>query len=139
MYDDRGYVRGFTYFGDGCTMVEKDKGRNRLLLNCQKDSAAHPEAPSLFRRSFEPPRMEGNMADKHKSPKPFQSAALTSAVLSYLVGPLLIGIFAGRWLDDKWGTAPFIMIIGLLAGLATGVYGLTRLLEHYLKDGDDRK
>ncbi|MFZ4452989.1 AtpZ/AtpI family protein [Salibacterium aidingense] len=79
------------------------------------------------------------MADKQKSPKPFQSAALTSAVLSYLVGPLLIGVFGGRWLDDQWGTAPLFMVIGLLAGLGGGVYGLVRLLNRYLGNGDDQK
>ncbi|MGY4688414.1 AtpZ/AtpI family protein [Salibacterium sp. K-3] len=79
------------------------------------------------------------MADKEKPSKPFQSAALTSAVLSYLVGPLLIGFFAGRWLDDKLGTSPFIMLIGLLTGMAAGIYGLVRLLSRYLGNGDDRK
>ncbi|SDI04233.1 Putative F0F1-ATPase subunit Ca2+/Mg2+ transporter [Alteribacillus persepolensis] len=77
------------------------------------------------------------MAKDNKPPKSFQTMALTSAVLSYLVGPVLIGIFSGRWLDAQFGTAPFLLIVGLLAGLAGGVYGLVRLLGKYL--GDDQE
>ncbi|HHY22141.1 MAG TPA: AtpZ/AtpI family protein [Bacilli bacterium] len=60
---------------------------------------------------------------------------LTSSVLSYLVGPILVGVFGGNWLDGRFGTKPFMLIIGLLLGLATGVYGLIRLLRKYL--GED--
>ena len=37
---------------------------------------------------------------------PLQAMALMSAILSQLVGSILIGIFSGRWLDQKWGTEP---------------------------------
>ncbi|RSL29664.1 AtpZ/AtpI family protein [Salibacterium salarium] len=76
------------------------------------------------------------MTDKRKPQKPFQSMAVSSAILSYLVGPFLIGVFGGRWLDSKLETDPLFMIIGLLAGLGGGVYGLVRLLGHYLGDED---
>ncbi|SFE61366.1 AtpZ/AtpI family protein [Alteribacillus iranensis] len=68
--------------------------------------------------------------------KPFQTMALTSAILSYLVGPLLIGLFGGKWLDGKAGTEPLFLIVGLLAGLGAGVYGLVRLLREV---GDDQE
>lgn len=66
--------------------------------------------------------------------KPFQAMALTSAILSYLVGPLLIGVFGGKWLDSKAGTEPLFLIVGLFAGLGAGVYGLVSLLRDI---GDD--
>ncbi|WP_240376164.1 AtpZ/AtpI family protein [Bacillus piscicola] len=68
--------------------------------------------------------------------KPFQAMALTSAILSYLVGPLLIGIFGGKWLDERTGTEPLFLIIGLLSGLGAGVYGLVRLLGQ-VGDGEE--
>ncbi|MDQ0297824.1 F0F1-type ATP synthase assembly protein I [Salibacterium salarium] len=74
------------------------------------------------------------MTDKRKPQKPFQSMVLSSAVLSYLVGPILAGIFGGRWLDEKLATDPLFMIIGLFVGLGGGIYGLVRLLGHYLGD-----
>ncbi|WP_174734256.1 AtpZ/AtpI family protein [Mesobacillus harenae] len=62
---------------------------------------------------------------------PFQAMALMSAILSQLVGSVLIGIFSGRWLDRIAGTEPLFLIIGLLIGLAAGVYALLRLVHHF--------
>lgn len=71
-----------------------------------------------------------------KSPnKPFQAMALSTTVVSYLVGPLLIGLFGGRWLDRYFSTSPLFLIIGMLLGLATGIFGLLRVLKTFL--GDD--
>lgn len=62
---------------------------------------------------------------------PLQAMALMSAILSQLVGSILIGIFAGRWIDGKIGTEPLFLIIGLFIGLAAGVYAMLRLVQHY--------
>ncbi|MFL6558985.1 MAG: AtpZ/AtpI family protein, partial [Bacillus sp. (in: firmicutes)] len=55
---------------------------------------------------------------------PLQAMALMSAIVSQLVGSILIGIFSGRWLDRHWGTEPIFLIIGLLVGLAAGTYSM---------------
>ncbi|MFD1735197.1 AtpZ/AtpI family protein [Bacillus salitolerans] len=65
--------------------------------------------------------------DRH----PIQAVALYGAILSQLVGSILAGIFMGRWLDQMIGTFPLFLIIGLLLGLATGVYGMLRLIQHF--------
>lgn len=65
--------------------------------------------------------------DRH----PFKAMALMSAILSQLVGSVLIGIFSGRWLDRLLGTEPLFLIIGLLLGLAAGVYAMLRLVQHF--------
>lgn len=75
------------------------------------------------------------MAEKNKPSKSLRNMALASSILSYLVGPVLVGIFGGRWLDGKLQTEPLFLIIGLLLGLMAGVYGLIRLLKQFL--GDD--
>lgn len=62
---------------------------------------------------------------------PLQAMALMSAILSQLVGSTLIGIFGGRWLDGQFQTAPLLLIIGLLLGLAAGIYAMLRLVQHY--------
>jgi ATP synthase protein I len=59
-----------------------------------------------------------------KNRNPFQAMALMSAIVSQLVGSILIGIFAGRWVDKHWGTEPIFLIIGLLLGLSAGVYSM---------------
>lgn len=62
---------------------------------------------------------------------PFKAMALMSAIVSQLVGAVLIGIFAGRWLDSNWGTEPIFLIIGLLLGLAAGIYSMLVSIRHF--------
>lgn len=33
-----------------------------------------------------------------------------------------LGVFGGRWLDDRWDTAPWLLLIGALFGVSTGMY-----------------
>jgi ATP synthase protein I len=68
---------------------------------------------------------------RQKDRNPFQAIGLMSAILSQLVGSVLIGIFLGRWLDRTVGTEPLFLIIGLLIGLATGIYAMLRLIQHF--------
>jgi ATP synthase protein I len=51
------------------------------------------------------------------------------------VGPL-IGYFAGRWLDRRLGTAPWLEYILLVLGFAAAVRYTIRLLKQVQKDID---
>ncbi|MDN7241788.1 AtpZ/AtpI family protein [Planococcus sp. N028] len=66
---------------------------------------------------------------------PLQAMALYSAILSQLVGSVLIGLFTGMWLDEKFGTAPLFLIIGLLTGLAIGVWAMLMTVQKF-ESGD---
>lgn len=66
-----------------------------------------------------------------KDRNPFKAMALMSAILSQLVGSVLIGIFAGRWLDRMVGTEPLFLIIGLLIGLSAGIYAMMSLVQQF--------
>ncbi|MEL3970668.1 AtpZ/AtpI family protein [Rossellomorea oryzaecorticis] len=63
--------------------------------------------------------------------RPYQAMVLYSAILSQLVGSILMGIFGGRWLDGIWGTTPLFLIIGLLLGLSTGIYTMLQTVQHF--------
>jgi ATP synthase protein I len=63
--------------------------------------------------------------------RPLQAMALYGAILSQLVGSILAGLFLGRWMDQAIGTFPLFLIVGLLLGLATGVYSMLRLIRHF--------
>lgn len=68
---------------------------------------------------------------RQKQRHPLHAMGLMSAILSQLVGSILIGIFGGEWIDDYMETEPLFLIVGLLLGLATGVYAILRLVHHY--------
>jgi len=68
---------------------------------------------------------------RQKKRHPLHAMGLMSAILSQLVGSILIGIFAGKWIDSYLETEPLFLIIGLLLGLAAGVYAMLKLVHHY--------
>ncbi|MDG4658504.1 AtpZ/AtpI family protein [Ectobacillus antri] len=68
---------------------------------------------------------------------PLKGYALMTGILSQLVGSILIGIFFGKWIDEKVGTFPLFLIIGLLLGLATGIYAMIMLIQKF-NSGDQQ-
>jgi ATP synthase protein I len=65
----------------------------------------------------------------------FNAWALMSAIVSQLVGSILIGIFLGKWLDAQVGTFPLFLVIGLLLGLVSGTLGTLKLIQHFSEEG----
>lgn len=61
-----------------------------------------------------------------------QAMALTSLIVSQLAGSILIGIFSGRYLDKLLNISPLFLIIGVLAGLATGIYAMLLTVKKYM-------
>jgi len=43
-----------------------------------------------------------------------------------LAVPLLVGLFGGQWLDRRFGTAPWLLLAGVLAGAAAGFLNMYR-------------
>ena len=51
------------------------------------------------------------------------------AAVSYgLIGAIILFILLGYYLDRWLGTAPLLMIVGLLIGLGTGFYELSKIM-----------
>ncbi|HSJ38323.1 MAG TPA: AtpZ/AtpI family protein [Planococcus sp. (in: firmicutes)] len=71
----------------------------------------------------------------HPKKSPLQAMALYSAILSQLVGAVLIGAFTGMWLDEGFGTAPLFLVICLLAGISTGVWAMLQTVRKF-ESGD---
>jgi F0F1-type ATP synthase assembly protein I len=49
---------------------------------------------------------------------------------------VLLGLFAGRWLDGKAGTAPWLMILGLTLGFAAGLRSVMRFVRLADRDAE---
>ena len=49
---------------------------------------------------------------------------------------VIVFFFFGRWLDSVWGTAPWMMLCGLLVGIGGGLYGFIRTVLQMGREAD---
>ncbi|GAC1440290.1 MAG: hypothetical protein NVS3B26_21420 [Mycobacteriales bacterium] len=47
---------------------------------------------------------------------------------------LVVGLVVGHYLDDRYGTAPVFVLVGLALGLTLGVVGSFLEIRRYLQD-----
>lgn len=78
------------------------------------------------------------LRDEKRPKNSYKAMALMSAISAQLVGSILIGLFAGKWLDAKLGTLPLFLILGLFLGLAAGIYSMLRLIKNFTGSNDDK-
>jgi ATP synthase protein I len=66
-------------------------------------------------------------------------SALVVLEVGWFVGIAIVGgVLGGLWLDNKLGTRPLFIIIGLFLGLVTAIYGAVRMIQPVLKDDNDK-
>ena len=51
-----------------------------------------------------------------------------------LAASLGLGVLGGYWADGKFGTKPWLMLLGLFAGLGVGVYNLVMVIRSRPRD-----
>ena len=52
---------------------------------------------------------------------------------------ILLGVLGGLWLDAKLGTAPIMVIVGLILGLVVAFYGVYRMLLPLMRNKRDKE
>lgn len=52
-----------------------------------------------------------------------------SSVGVVLAVSVAIGVYVGNWLDHRWGTEPWLTVVGLLLGSAAGFMELWRVIQ----------
>lgn len=72
------------------------------------------------------PLATGEVVRSKDRPSPFFEAAKVSSVGLEMGVATGIGWGLGYWLDGKYGTGPWLMLVGLLFGVAAGFNGLIR-------------
>ncbi|ATY86247.1 hypothetical protein CVV65_16010 [Kyrpidia spormannii] len=73
------------------------------------------------------PRPErGRGSEERRSWRAF---ALVSGIGVELAAAVLAGVYLGRWLDRLWGTSPWMLLVGVLLGLAAGILGVVHLVQ----------
>ena len=50
-----------------------------------------------------------------------RQAAVLSAIPGFLVVPPVVGVLLGRWLDQRFHTTPWLLLVFLLLGFGSGV------------------
>ncbi|GIO26857.1 AtpZ/AtpI family protein [Ornithinibacillus bavariensis] len=68
--------------------------------------------------------------------KPQKAIVLASAVSANLAGGTILGIFSGIYLDKLVSSKPIFTIIGLLLGLAAGIYGMVATVKKFTEAGE---
>jgi ATP synthase protein I len=63
-------------------------------------------------------------------------AGTTGAVGIEIAAAIAIGYFGGTYLDRKFGTQPWLMYAGLLAGIGAAIKALVRVTRDYRRDLD---
>ena len=67
-------------------------------------------------------------------------AALRLVGVGWYIGfCIFLGVWGGLWLDKQLNTTPFLVIAGLIIGVAVAVYGVYRLLREAMVDNQDKE
>lgn len=62
------------------------------------------------------------------------AALRLTSVGFFIAACILLGTFAGLWLDSKLHTKPFLMIGGLVVGLVVAIYGVYQMVRPLMSD-----
>lgn len=69
------------------------------------------------------------MMEQRDDRSSFATAYAWSARISSISLELVIPVVVGYWLDQRWGTLPLLLIVGVLLGFATATMSLLRLTK----------
>jgi ATP synthase protein I len=68
--------------------------------------------------------------------KMWRTVGTTGAVGLEIAVAIVIGYLGGTYLDRKLGTQPWLMYIGILAGIGAAIKALIRVARDYKRDSD---
>lgn len=67
-----------------------------------------------------------------------RNAGLASSIGIVLVVATFIGFFFGKWLDEKLGTGPWLMLLFTLMGIAAGFIEVFRIARQISSEDENR-
>lgn len=65
--------------------------------------------------------------------------ALLSVIPAMMVVAPFVGFFIGNWADGKFGTEPFLAILGLILGFAAAGKEIYRVIKRVSQSKDEHK
>ncbi|ADU32306.1 AtpZ/AtpI family protein [Evansella cellulosilytica] len=61
-----------------------------------------------------------------------KALALMTTMSSYLVGSILVGVFTGRWADNRFDGDGLFIGLGVLLGIGTAITGIYFAIRKFL-------
>ncbi len=73
--------------------------------------------------------------------KPFWSDALVvfGRMSGWIIAPVILGLFLGKWLDTKLGTTPLLFVVTLGISFLASSFGIAREAGRYMKSITSQK
>lgn len=94
-----------------------------------------PTADEPKAREASPGRPSDGDATRHSRKREVQGVAPVLARLTmvgwFVAASIAVGAIAGWWLDTRFGTAPLLLISGVLIGVAVALVGMVRMLQRF--------
>ncbi len=66
--------------------------------------------------------------------KAIKNLTYVSQVAFIMLTPILLGIYAGNFLDEKLGTSPWILFVGIILGVSSAFLSLYKFVMKVSKD-----
>jgi ATP synthase protein I len=63
---------------------------------------------------------------------PWKAMILVSLIGANLAVSIFLGYWGGRYLDQWMNSGSVFMIVGILLGMAVGIYGITKLIKPFI-------
>ena len=82
---------------------------------------------------------ESKKPKKARKRSDLRQIGLLGAIPMLLASGPLIGFFIGRWLDDKLGTDPILLLIFLALGFAAAVRETIKIIKEADRDNKDKE
>jgi len=87
--------------------------------------------------------------EKNKSELPWWRPAILMfyRLSGWIIGPIILALVVGRWLDEKYGTEPWLFLLSIGIAFAISIFGivmdaikeLKRIEKDEKEDAQDKK
>jgi hypothetical protein len=80
--------------------------------------------------------MDQNPSQKPNTPVPVDKWSLVGLAMDmgFIIAlPLVVAAFLGKWLDNRFGTKPWLTLAGILVAIAITTVWMTKKLKAYIK------
>jgi len=73
------------------------------------------------------------MVENNKKSYWTDSLIIFARMSGWVAGPIIVGLFLGKWLDSKMGTTPIIFVVTISLSFFCSTFGIVREAKKYMK------